>query len=143
MAIGYAQQLPDCSALEIGPFGSKLGELQGGSANAGGVSNVLSAQAASPSDSLNELEGERMGVAVGDQSSSSVVMVSSSVVPSMSSTSVAVAAQSTTLVPVVSGSAPASIGVASPSLSSSSITQSNVPTQSEGDNDDQDDCDEL
>lgn len=37
VAIGYAQQLPDCSALDDGPFGSQLGTLDGGAANAGGV----------------------------------------------------------------------------------------------------------
>jgi len=68
VATGYAQQLPDCSALDNGRFGSKLGTLNGGAADAGGVpasgalpgialgALPISASGPEPSLSLNNLK---------------------------------------------------------------------------------------
>jgi len=115
VAIGYAHQLSDCSALDNGPFGSKLGTLKGGEANAGGVlaSGALpgaglgdipiSASGPEPSLSLSSLEQFKRQSR--GQEGAAAPKAAAPVAGKQEAHVVAAGAQSTTMSSVVSSSA--------------------------------------
>ncbi|KAK4694691.1 hypothetical protein P7C71_g2935, partial [Lecanoromycetidae sp. Uapishka_2] len=173
VAIGYAQQLPDCSALDDGPFGSELGTLNGGASNAGGVpasgalpgialgALPISASEPEPSLSLNALEqfrGQVNGAAAGEKVAAPVAAVGKE-----AANVVVAGAQSTTMAVMVSSSVimlsnlstSYSVAVQSSTLaaavSSSALLSSSSASPStsssgvalEDNSDEQDDCEEL
>lgn len=130
VAIGYAQQLPDCSALDKGPFGSKLGALKGGQEHVvfvGPQSTTMAVVASSSS-------------AAPLSSSTGSDAVGGTVAASLSSST---AVQSSTLVAVASVSALANGSSASPGPSPSALASGSASGHDVDEQDEQDDCDEL